>query len=505
MRITTRTRAAIVTLAILACGPGHATEPRSTPPDAVLPDGARYQGETREGRFHGEGRLEWPSGRRYEGTFVDGRMHGQGRERFPDGTVYQGEFDNGVAQGQGTLTYPTGRVFEGRFEQERIVTGVYRDGDGNTYEGEFKHWQFHGEGVYRAASGDVYRGTFDQGELQGEGVHEAPSGQRYEGEFRDWAYHGQGTLTQPDGQRYVGAFVSGYRHGHGRALDAGGDKVRAGIWAWGEYQGPDGKADERRAAATEDALYRQTQLLESTLDAVAPGHEGEIELYFVGVAPYGAQDVFRKEIDFVAEQFAARYDAGARSVVLGNHPDTLATRPMATRTSLERSLAHVAEAMNADEDLLFLYLTSHGSEDHRLAVEQPGFDLPDLTAGELASLVDDLPAKWKIVAVSACYAGGFLPPLQDEHTLVMTAARHDRRSFGCGDTSEMTYFGEAYFRQALPQADSFREAFDRARTFVRTRELMTGVDEHSEPQIAVGDELARHLEQWRQQREARAH
>lgn len=82
----------------------------------------------------------------------------------------------------------------------------------------------------------------------------------------------------------------------------------------------------------------------------------------------------------------------------------------------------------------------------------------------------------------------------------MTAARHDRQSFGCSNDSDMTYFGDAYFRQAQPLAASFRDAFDRARTFVHMREMAEGVEAHSEPQIALGDEVAAQLARWREQR-----
>ncbi len=475
-------------------------ETRLLPPDAVLPDGAEYHGDIRDGRFHGEGVLIRPNGDRYEGGFAEGVFEGKGRYVTATGDVHEGEFTNGMFHGRGTFTSAGGEVHEGRFEQWRIVQGVYRDSAGNEYEGTFEDWQFHGEGTYTAANGDVYRGTFERGQLTGEGVHEMASGGRYEGEFRNWSYHGTGTLTQADGDRHVGEFAAGYRHGEGRLEYADSERVRQGIWSWGEYQGADGRRARRRAEAIERALYRQPELLRAKLDGVAAGTPGEIELYFVGVAPYGGQDVFRREIDFVAGQFAREHDAGERSIVLGNHPDTLDSRPLATRTSIGRALERVSSAMNADEDILFLYLTSHGTRDHELSVQQPGLELPDLGADELASLVNGLPVRWKIVAISACYSGGFLPALEDERTLVMTAAREDRTSFGCGDDSEMTYFGKAYFRDALPETGSFRDAFEQARTLIHEWEEEEGLDTHSEPQIAIGDALERYLDDWRRNR-----
>jgi Peptidase C13 family len=37
--------------------------------------------------------------------------------------------------------------------------------------------------------------------------------------------------------------------------------------------------------------------------------------------------------------------------------------------------------------------------------------------------------RWKVVVISACYGGGFIDPVKDDTTLVITATRHDRRSF----------------------------------------------------------------------------
>lgn len=473
-------------------------EPRVLPPDVVLPDGSRYHGETRDGRFHGQGTLVRDGGERYRGAFADGRFNGLGRYTDADGDVYTGEFVDGRFHGLGSLQRSDGSARAGRWADDRLVIGRHRDPQGNVYRGRFADGAYHGPGTYTTAAGEVYRGTFREGRLQGRGVHTTPAGQRYVGAFRDGRYHGRGRLREPDGTLYVGGFRDGYRHGDGRVVVADGEVLRRGRWQWGEYRAAD---EDRRAAAVERALYAQDELLDRALDGVAAGRPGRIELYFVGVAPYGRQDVFRREIDAVAERLDRLYGTGERSVVLGNHPDTLATRPMATRRSIERALEGVAARMNPDEDILLLYVTSHGSRDHRLAIEQPGFELPDLGAERLAAMVDGLPSRWHVIGISACFSGGFVPDLAGDKRLVMTAARHDRTSFGCNDAAEMTYFGKAYFREALPAAETFRGAFERARELVREWEDEAGFDRHSRPQIALGDALAVHLARWRDQRD----
>ena len=63
--------------------------------DLTLPDGARYEGEIRDGKAHGQGVFTFPDGARYEGEVRDGKAHGQGVFTFPDGARYEGVWRDG--------------------------------------------------------------------------------------------------------------------------------------------------------------------------------------------------------------------------------------------------------------------------------------------------------------------------------------------------------------------------------------------------------------------------
>jgi hypothetical protein len=111
--------------------------------------------------------------------------------------------------------------------------------------------------------------------------------------------------------------------------------------------------------------------------------------------------------------------------------------------------------------------------------------------------------RWKVVVVSACYSGGFIDPLKDAQTLIITAARHDRTSFGCADENDFTYFGRAYFKESLPQSASFGDAFNQAKKLVEKWESddMKGnpkseETKHSEPQIYIGKKIDQYLKTW---------
>jgi hypothetical protein len=177
-------------------------------------------------------------------------------------------------------------------------------------------------------------------------------------------------------------------------------------------------------------------------------------------------------------------------VVLLNNPRTLLTVPFATVTNLRETLNEVGAIIDAEDDVVMLYLVSHGSADHRLAADQWPLSLVQLTPTGLKQLLDDAGIKWRIIVVSACYSGGFIRPLQDDHTLIVTASQSDRTSFGCEDDSESTFFGEAFFQQGLAKADSIDAAFELAKIRVSERERGEGYSPPSNPQIFVGDAMA---------------
>jgi hypothetical protein len=187
--------------------------------------------------------------------------------------------------------------------------------------------------------------------------------------------------------------------------------------------------------------------------------------------------------------------------VLINNARTAGVVPNATATSLGRVLRHLGTIMNPEEDVLVLYLTSHGTEKHRLSVVNGPMTLQDIDPAMLARMLDDARIKWRVLAVSACYAGGFIGPLKSETTLIMTAADARSQSFGCGAESDFTYFGRALFDEQLRETHSFIEAFERARQTIAEREA-TGKHRPSNPQIFVGSAMPGKLREVESQLQA---
>lgn len=245
----------------------------------------------------------------------------------------------------------------------------------------------------------------------------------------------------------------------------------------------------------EATFYAQPGLLQMELDGIEPQRPGVVDMFVIGFGGDGEENVFLNEVAFLRDLAAHRLDAGNRQVSLINNAATAADWPLATATNLERALAGVAQRMDVDEDILFLYLTSHGSEGHELYVNQPPLALDQITPGRLRAALDDAGIRWRVIVVSACYSGGFVNALRDPHTLVVTAARHDRTSFGCGNASTITWFGRAFLVDGLNASRNFRSAWLSARRQIAQREQEEGYDP-SEPQWAAGEAIGAQLKKW---------
>jgi hypothetical protein len=255
---------------------------------------------------------------------------------------------------------------------------------------------------------------------------------------------------------------------------------------------PPAQAARAPALAEERVFHLQGELLGRALEALAPGQPGETELYFVGFAPDGSQDVFLREMRTVRAVVEKAYGAAGRTLVLANGDGALEELPLATVSNLRRALAGVAARMNPEEDVLLLYLSAHGDAQFRLSAHQPPLRLAQLNPTALARMLQDAGIRWKAIVVSACHGGGFIEPLKDAGTLVIAAARSDRSSFGCEHGRESTYFGNALFGEGLARTRSLAEAFRHAREAVAKQEAAEGLTP-SEPQMWAGEAIGARL------------
>lgn len=238
----------------------------------------------------------------------------------------------------------------------------------------------------------------------------------------------------------------------------------------------------------EGVYYKQMDFINNLDSLLLPQRPGVVDTYFVGFGSYAEEDVFMKEVMFIKALFDDRFDTAGRSMGLINNAQTIDTNPIASMTNLDEVLKTVGEKIDVEEDILFLYVTSHGSSSHELSVSFWPLYLNGINPQDLKDSLKRSGIKWRVLLISACYSGGFIEPLKNSNTLVMSAAAVDRTSFGCGSKSEFTYFGEAVFKDQLAYSYDFIPSFEKAIKAIEVREQEEELDA-SNPILFVGDNI----------------
>lgn len=247
---------------------------------------------------------------------------------------------------------------------------------------------------------------------------------------------------------------------------------------------------------SQEVFEVQEMLLDQALAGVPGESAAEIQVFGLVYAPY-AQDVFLRESAMVSDVMQQRLDAKDRVVQLLNHASATQATPWATPRNLQKAIQAVAQKMRREQDVLVLYITSHGGADHRIASSHWPLEVNDLTAAQVRQWLDEAGIRHRAIAISACYSGGWVAPLRGEGTLVMTAADADHTSYGCGNKSELTFFGRAVFDEALRHTRSLEDAFAQAVPVIRQRETdAKKTDGFSNPQIHAGAAFKAHWARW---------
>jgi hypothetical protein len=219
---------------------------------------------------------------------------------------------------------------------------------------------------------------------------------------------------------------------------------------------------------------------------LAPQRPGVVDAYILSFGLWGPQSVFESEAKGAAKVLANQLDSSNRVIVRFNTKRQFGARP----STLLAAAKAVGRTLDPDEDVAVLVLTSHGSPDGIGLVA--GREARLVRPSDVKHLLDETGARYRVLIVSACYSGIFAEALADPRTLVITAASADRPSFGCRDGAAWTYFGDAFFNQALRQERLLDRAFTRARELVTRREMREKFDP-SNPQIAGGKEVLEQL------------
>jgi hypothetical protein len=224
-------------------------------------------------------------------------------------------------------------------------------------------------------------------------------------------------------------------------------------------KGDEGATAEVDAAAME---LSQPSLLAAEIKKLLPERKGTTDIYAIGIAGWSDQDVFTKELNGGLSALSRSLGLDRGAIRLVNHRDTLETAPVANRTNFAAAVHAVAGIMNRDEDVLLVFITSHGGP------TGVGLVLADAISAVLRpehveSVLDREGIRNRVVIVSACYSGIFAKRLASPDSIVLTAADENSTSFGCSNERDWTYFGDAFFNQSLGENVPLEQAFEDAK------------------------------------------
>lgn len=261
-----------------------------------------------------------------------------------------------------------------------------------------------------------------------------------------------------------------------------------------DFAGPDALFGIPLADVADDLLLQQ-------IASLTPQRPGQVDLYAIGVAGDASEAVFANEVHHFTALMTQRFGADGRTLALMNRSRDRLRReqlpvPPAHLVNLRAALQGAAGHMDPAEDLLLLYLTMHGTNDPLLHLQRADGRTETWSPRQLRDALDDAGIRNRIIVISACYSGGFEPELANPHTLLITAARDDRPSFGCGAESTMTWFGRGWLLEGLARHADPVQAFRHADQRIQHWEQLHD-QERSHPQLWVGNSISDAVDDWR--------
>lgn len=243
---------------------------------------------------------------------------------------------------------------------------------------------------------------------------------------------------------------------------------------------------------------QRAKLMADALENLEPQRRRRQDVYLITAALWG-DPVFEREATQAEAILREHFHAEGRSILLTAGGPGPRANPPATPTNIAAAIGHVGALIDPSEDLVVVFITSHGAPDGSALFREHGRLHGALRPQHLATLLSQANVRNRIVIVSSCFSGAFIAPLANPETIVLTAAQHDRTSFGCEPENEWTFFGDALFNHALRNGDNLIQGFDNAKIMIEGWERARSLSPPSNPQRYVGA----HAEQMLNEAESR--
>lgn len=231
-------------------------------------------------------------------------------------------------------------------------------------------------------------------------------------------------------------------------------------------------------------MLAEQRRMTKALAGLQPQRKGVVDAYVISVG-LDSDPVFGREAREAGKVLSWRFGGDGRTIVLaGTNGSAPSDLPNGSITNLTLALARIAELMDPKEDVLILYSTSHGAKIGVVYHDaDDGFGV--LGPSRFARILNELGIKNRLLIISACYSGVFVPALQSPTTALFTAASDSRPSFGCAADNDWTFFGDAMINHAFRKPQTLKAASDEARGLITQWESGGGV-QASNPQVSIG-------------------
>ena len=228
--------------------------------------------------------------------------------------------------------------------------------------------------------------------------------------------------------------------------------------------------------------------LTEALARLQPQRAGVTDAYLV-VAALDSDPVFGREARETRRVLAGRIGAEGRSIVLAEDEGSDRADAAGTPGNLELALAKAAALMDRDEDVLVVYVTTHGTPRAGLNFEHGLYGAGIVTPKQFRDSLARHGARNRLIILQACFSGQFVPALAAPRTVVVTAASSMKPSFGCSPGNDWTFFGHALINRAMRGKDTLVRQIRRAMVTIIGWEQRLKIDPSS-PQVSIGSETA---------------
>lgn len=240
-----------------------------------------------------------------------------------------------------------------------------------------------------------------------------------------------------------------------------------------------------RAMAPDEAAA-QIEMMADALSGLAPQRPGVTDTYILSAGLWN-DPVFEREAEQAADLLGRRFDAADRTIILSaGQAGAPRKYPAATPNNIHAALGKIGSVIDPNEDLVVVFLTSHGGQDGAMGLQELNRMGGALRAHHLRSALASAGIRNKVVIISSCFSGHFILPFSDPNSIILTAAAADKTSFGCQPEREWTYFGDALLNRSLRSGAPLVEAFDESLGLISQWEQELMAEWDAKPAAARG-------------------